>query len=179
MDSSSEANRAGCSSKTSNGSRMRVAWLLPGLWVVVLLTGCGESFTPGELAGTYALAAVEGQPPPHLEVATTECDQQIVGGLLVLRADETHGLNLSIELDCSRGGGQVGIVERSYSGTFSVDEDRLEFVSPQPVGADMVFRGRAREFVVDVALPSWVIGLDPFLDVRFDECTDVCAADSQ
>jgi hypothetical protein len=160
---------------------MTVAWLVPSLSVVVLLTGCGESFTPGELAGTYVLAAVEGQPPPHLELATIECDQQIVGGLLVLQADETHSLNLSIELDCSRGGGQVSVAERSYSGTFSVDEDRLEFTSPQPGGADLVFRGRARESVVDVALPSMVFGLDPFLDVRFDEgaCIDVCPAGSQ
>jgi hypothetical protein len=163
------------------GDTMKTASIPPSLWIIVLLAGCDESFTPGELAGTYGLAAIERQPPPYLEVATIECDQHILGGALVLSADATHDLGLSVETDCSRGGGQRTVGDRTYLGTFSVDGDRLEFSSPQPVGPSLVFQGRARGSVVDVALPSTVVGLDPFLDVRFDEgvCPEICIAESR
>lgn len=158
---------------------MKAASILLTLPVVVMLAGCGESFTPGELAGTYGLASVEGTSPPFIEVATTECDQSIVDGVLELGADASHSLTLSIQLDCTRGSGQVDLTERVYAGTFTVDGDRLVLTSPQPVGGDLVFEGQARgSFFVDVALPSTVVGLDPFLDVRFDRrrCVDVCPA---
>lgn len=155
---------------------MKADRLFPGLPIMVMLASCGESYTPGELAGSYGLTAIESRAPPYLELATVECDQWIVGGILILHPDASHDLNLSIELDCTRGGGQVSVQERSYGGTFSVDDDRLEFSSPQPVGGPTVFGGRVRGEVVDVALPSEVVGLDPLLDVRFDEriCADIC-----
>jgi hypothetical protein len=156
---------------------MKAASILLSLPAVGMLAGCGESFTPGELAGTYGLASVEGTSPPFIEVATTECDQSIVDGILELGADASHSLTLSIQLDCTRGSGQVDLTERVYAGTFTVDGDRLVLTSPQPVGGDVVFEGQARgSFFVDLALPSTVVGLDPFLDVRFDRrrCVAVC-----
>jgi hypothetical protein len=156
---------------------MRNMNLVLGLAAVTALGGCGESFTPGELAGTYGLALVEGNAPPVLELATTECDQLIDDGGLELLADGSHSLNLVILLDCTRGGGQVDMTERTYTGTFSVDGDRVLFTSPQPLGPDLVFEGEARgSFLVDVALPTVTVGLDPFLDVRFDRrrCTISC-----
>lgn len=158
---------------------MKAASILLSLPAVVMLAGCGESFTPGELAGTYGLASVEGTSPPFIEVATTECDQSIVDGILELGADASHSLTLSIQLDCTRGSGQVDLTERVYAGTFTVDGDRLVLTSPQPVGGDLVFEGQARgSFFVDLALPSTVVGLDPFLDARFDRrrCVDICPA---
>jgi hypothetical protein len=149
---------------------MKAAFIVPGLTTLLIVAGCGESFTPGELAGTYGVALVEGTAPPVIEVATTECDQFIDGGALELGANGSHSLSLSIRLDCTRGGGQVGLTERTYVGTFTVDGDRLLFTSPQAIGDDLVFEGVVRgSFLVDVALPSTIVSLDPLLDVRFDQ----------
>jgi hypothetical protein len=149
---------------------MKATFILPGLTAVLSVMSCGESFTPGELAGIYGLALVEGTAPPVIELATPECDQLIQNGTLDLRADGSYSLRLSIRLDCTRGGGQVTLSERAYAGTFTVDGDRLLFTSPQPVGPDLVFEGVARgSFLVDVALPSANVSLDPLLDVRFDQ----------
>jgi len=145
--------------------------------LLVLVAGCADSYTPGELAGTYGLVAIEGQPPPVLEVATVECDQSIGDGMLLLRSDATHELKLVIESDCTRGGGQLTLVDRVYAGSFGVDGDQLEFVSPHPTPAgNMIFHGRVRGSFVDIDLPSNVVGLDPTLNLRFDarRCTSVC-----
>jgi hypothetical protein len=159
---------------------MKAASILLSLPAVVMLAACGESFTPGELAGTYGLVSVEGTSPPFIEVATTECDQSIVDGVLELGADASHSLTLSIQLDCTRGSGQVDPTERVYAGTFTVDGNRLVLTSPQPFGGDLVFEGQAQgSFFVDLALPSTVVGLDPLLDIRFDRrrCPDICVSD--
>ena|SRR5688572_3573597 len=139
-----------------------------------LLTGCGESFTPGELAGVYRLTAVDGTPPPVIELATIECDQLIVDGDLVLTAEGGHELTLSIELECPRGG-DGSLQERAYSGTFTVDDDDLEFFAAGSAEGDLVFDGRAGETAVMVDLPS-TIGAAPLLQLRFekDECPEVC-----
>jgi hypothetical protein len=148
----------------------------PFLAVSVLLAGCGDSFTPGELAGVYRLSSVEGTTPPYIERATTECDQSIVDGLLVLTAEGTHDLSLSVELDCTRGGGDVSIQERTYAGTFTVNDDDLEFTAPGSAVGDVVFGGRAGETSVAVDLPATVVEIGPLLHLRFEQdvCPEVC-----
>jgi hypothetical protein len=155
---------------------MKAQRLFPCLVASVLLAGCGDdSFSPTELAGVYRLTAVEGTPPPFLELATIECDQLIVDGSLVLSAEGDHDLRLSIELECPPGG-DGSIQERTYPGTFTVDGSDLEFVATGSLEGDIIFGGRARETSVTIDLPSTNGGLDPLLQLRFqkDVCTEVC-----
>lgn len=155
---------------------MKAVWLLPSLAAAALLAGCNDSFTPTELAGVYRLTAVQGTPPPYLELATIECDQFIVDGTLVLVADGSHDLSLVISLECPRGGDQVGS-QRTYPGTFTISDDELEFVAPGSSEGDIVFGGQARERTVILDLPS-TVGADPVLQLRFvkEVCPDICPA---
>jgi hypothetical protein len=155
---------------------MKTARLLSSAGLLVLIAACDESFSPAEIAGTYRLRTIDGTPPPVIELATTECDQFITDGVLVLETNGTHALTLTISLDCTRGGGQISLLGRDYVGTFSVDGDRLEFAS-QP-GGD-TFLGQADEGALTVDLPSATIqGL--MLEMRFEEepC-DVCVPQPQ
>jgi hypothetical protein len=151
--------------------------LISGCIALPLLAGCGnDSFTPGELAGVYQLSTVEGTRPPYIELATTECDQKIVDGLLILGAEGTHELNLSVQLDCTRGGGDVSVQQRTYAGTFTVNDEELEFVARGSAVGDVVFAGRAGETSVAVDLPATAVEVDPVLQLRFekDVCPEVC-----
>jgi hypothetical protein len=155
---------------------MKVDLWFPCFVVSMLLASCGDdSFTPTELAGVYRLTAVNGTPPPVIELATIECDQLIVDGFLVLSAEGGHDLRLSIELECPRGG-DGSVQERTYAGTFTVNDDDLEFVAPGSAVGDVVFRGRAGETSVAVDLPATVVEIGPLLHLRFekDVCPEIC-----
>jgi hypothetical protein len=92
----------------------------------------------------------------------------------VLEDDGTQRLGLTVSLDCTRGGGNVGFQDRQYLGTFGVDGDRLDFSSTlQPDGENLRFRGEADEGTVDVDLPSAIIQ-DLIHEMHFEENSAPC-----
>ena len=73
----------------------RPAWGEPvrrsraALLAIVLLAGCGEPLGPEDVAGTYVLRSIAGEPLPAVSLASGDGTFRIVADTLRLRADGT------------------------------------------------------------------------------------------
>lgn len=111
---------------------------------VVAALACGNGLEPGDVAGTYALTAVNQSDLPYLLSATPDCDEFIEVGELRLSPAGTYFLEVSGLLDCSRGGGTPGTAGRFYTGSYDVADDRLTFETLFPDDVILRFGGEPR-----------------------------------
>lgn len=133
-----------------------------------LLLGCGDQLKPADVAGTYSLTTVEGQPPPYIILATVECDVTVVSGTLTLTTAGAHEILIDTPSDCTRGGGQVTMSGRIYPGTYELRGGRtIAFRSPVQGSADLVYSGVVVGDLITVTVPDLGSGLTPDLTVGF------------
>ena len=130
------------------------------------LVACGNGLEPGDVAGTYALTAVNQSQLPFLLSATADFDEFIDIGELRLTEAGTYFLEISGPLDCSRGGGQTGTSGRFYTGSYDVTDDRLSFETLFPDDEVLHFGGepRGQDLRLTVPPPPPLIGPDLVLD---------------
>jgi hypothetical protein len=70
------------------------------LLVLALGSGCGDSLSPSDVAGTYRLTSIGGSPPPKLVVDDPGCQQTVIGGSLVMEADQAFEMELELTTVC-------------------------------------------------------------------------------
>jgi hypothetical protein len=117
------------------------------------LVACGNALEPGDVAGTYALTAVNQSQLPFLLSATADCDEFIDIGELRLTEAGTFFLEITGPLDCSRGGGQPGTSGRFYTGSYDVGDDRLTFETLLPEDEILRFGGEPRGQDLRITVP--------------------------
>jgi hypothetical protein len=125
-----------------------------------LVLGCEDQLTPSEVAGTYTLRTVAGQPPPVIILATIECDVSVVSGTLTLTSTGSHEILIDTPADCTRGGGEVTMAGRTYPGTYELSGGHaIRFRSPVLNGPDLVYAGTVAGDRITVTVPD--LGGDP------------------
>jgi hypothetical protein len=130
--------------------------------------GCDDPLELSDVAGIYTLQTVEGQPPPYLIQATTECDVTVVSGTLTLESTGTHDILIDTPADCTRGGGGVTMFGRTYPGRFQLTGgSTITFRSPTQSGPDMVYTGSIQGDRITITVPDLGSGLTPDLTVGF------------
>jgi|SRR5882672_6683512 len=113
---------------------------------------CVEPFTPADIAGSYTLAAEDGQSLPRLLSATVSCDLFLVGGALKLQADQSFVLDLAETIDCSRSAGPVQDAGRTYPGTFNLRGHEIDFTSPRLGQDPITFHGAELGGIVAIVI---------------------------
>ena len=113
--------------------------------LLVVLAGsigaaCGGT-EPIELASSYTVSTIEGDPPPRLVGATIECDVTIGGGHLTVGTARNFELGLDVLTDCSRGGGATSEATYGYTGTVEIDGGTVAFHTATGSGP-LVFEGQ-------------------------------------
>ncbi len=111
--------------------------------VSLLVAGCSDPLSFGDVAGSYQLGGVNAKELPYLLRATVDCDQWIAEGQLILQESGQFTLTLSGPWDCSRSGGVNQIVGWGFPGTYTIDGAGLHFLSPLPpsIGGFFEFTG--------------------------------------
>jgi hypothetical protein len=128
------------------------------------VTGCNDGIGPGDVAGSYALVAVNDAALPYLLLDTGDCQQQIDVGELQLEASGTYSIEFSGPLDCE--GTQPARAGRTYSGTYEISGNDLQFhvvLAGQPVQ----FAGDIADRVVRTSVPPIPPAGGPDLALRF------------
>jgi hypothetical protein len=148
----------------------RNAWavMVCGGLVGSMVLGCEDQLTPSDVAGTYALHTVDGQPPPIIILATTECDVTVVSGTMTLTTGRNHDIVIDTPADCTRGGGGITMAGRTYPGTYELrGTNTIRFRSPVPNGPALVYTGTVAGDRITVTVPDLGSGLTPDLTVSF------------
>jgi hypothetical protein len=116
---------------------------------------CGGT-DPIQLASSYTVSTIEGDPPPRLIGATVECDVSVGGGHLTIGTARNFELGLDVLTDCSRGGGSTSEATYGYTGTAEVDGRRVVFHTATGSGP-LVFEGQATGAThLEVVVPGLV-----------------------
>lgn len=136
--------------------------------VCLLAAGCSDPLSFADVAGSYQLDGVNAQELPYLFTATIECDQWIAEGQLILQESGQFTLTLSGPLDCSRSGGVNQIAGWGLPGTYAIDGNRLNFLSPLPpsIGGFFEFTGVVGPLQRSIGVPGLDLSLTP-VDLAF------------
>jgi hypothetical protein len=105
------------------------------LLVLALGSGCGDSLSPSDVVGTYTLTSIDGSPPPKLVVNSPDCQQTVIGGSLVMEADQGFEMELELTTVCPTptGPGEVFFVA---FGEYRVDGDDIVLTAHADVSSD-------------------------------------------
>jgi hypothetical protein len=123
---------------------------------LLFVAACGDSVSPAELAGTYALTAVDGRTLPRLTWATVNCDVWLTGGTLTLEAGGSFTLALEETTDCTRAGGQETNGTQLTTGSYALSGEALAFTTAPAGGEPGTFAGTvAGDDRVHLDLAPW------------------------
>lgn len=149
--------------------RMTARFEAAAIAVCLLVAGCSDPLSFGDVAGSYPLVGVNARELPYLLTATVECDHWIAEGQLILQESGQFTLTLSGPWDCSRSGGVNQIVGWGLPGTYTIDGIRLNFLSPLPPSAGFgffEFTGVVGPLQRSIGVPDMDLSLTP-VDLEF------------
>lgn len=135
---------------------MRIRILALALLCAVFIPACdGNPIRPEDLAGSYSLVSSgeDGQQRELLS-ASESCDEWLVFGTLGLGEDATYSLLLELEIDCTRGGGEVVEDERSSAGTFTVSGRTLTLTAESGTLPAEELSGFVRDGSIEIIVPD-------------------------
>lgn len=138
----------------------------PLLIVLAVATGCGNSLEPDDVAGSYALTAVNEAILPYLLPDTGDCEQFVDIGELQLTAAGSYYIEFWGPIDCDVG--QPARAGRAYVGSYQVSGGELRFETVLAGGQLLQFEGEVEGDAVRVTVPPIPPGEGPDLMLRFE-----------
>ena len=96
---------------------------------VSLLTGCGDSTGPEDIAGNYTLRSINGQDLPFLIIQVLEDKVEITAGSFRINSDLTYSTSVTVTVTES---GTTTSETETDTGTYTLTGTTLTFTS----GAD-------------------------------------------
>jgi hypothetical protein len=136
---------------------------------LLLVSACGGTLEPDDVAGTYRLTGVDAAPLPYLVYATVECDQRISTGRLTLTGSGSFVLRFTSQMDCGRAGsGEIVTGEREYSGVFSFAGRHIYLNGVETGGLRAGLEGDARGGGFVILVPRTREEPDPHFEMGFE-----------